>query len=159
MAGRVLKLDLPYIDQGERKIFPLEIGFVSQWVIREINKILGETWGVQNRFNRMSDIESEISALNVERPGDFRQKIKDLEEELTEVVLGIENSGGEEILHKRFEVLKVLLTDNGYKDETMFFDFDFWDRQVDPADIVRLLTESAWKDLNPDKKKAINAAY
>ena len=151
MAGKILEYELTYHEEGDEIKETLNIDFVSNWCIREINKVMQATFEIKKDWDLVSDLTTDIAALQTERPEGYREEVNKINEEitrLTENILKFNQSG---LLDERFEVLKQLLEDNGYKD-TKFILYEFWDRQVDPAIFIDFLMQCAWKDIQ-DKKK------
>jgi len=142
---------LLYREEGEQKALPLEIDFVSNWCIREFNKIMKVAFDVQNKWDKISDITSEMAALKFDKPDGYLDKMIRLESDMSEMTAGILSHDSEMVIQKRFELIKQLLSDNGYK-EPFLYDFDFWDRCVDPNNIIEFLTKCIWKDM-PKKKQ------
>ncbi len=142
---------LEYRENGERRIYHLSIDFVSNYIIREFNKIMQVAYDVQNKWDRISDITTEISSLKMEKPEGYLDKLIRLDSDMSAMTAGILSHDTEGVVNKRFEILQQLLNDNGYK-EPFLHDFDFWDKQVDPSQMIELLSLCAWKDI-PKKKQ------
>ena len=145
-----IKYDLEYREKGERKKLPLSIDFVSNWCIREFNKLMQIIFDIQSKWDDISDLNTEIAALKTEKPDGWKDQVAAKSKQVTEMSQAILAFDSEEIVHKRFDLLKQLLEDNGYKQEFLY-DFNFWDKQVDPDMIIKFLTACTWKDI--DKKK------
>lgn len=147
MAGKVLEYDLIYRVNGEEKKDKIKISFVSNWCIREFNEISQIVLDVRNKWDEYSDIISEISAVaaGAEGNADLLDATRDA------IIEEIASIAGDDVLRRRFELIKTLLVDNSYKKEK-YFDFDFWDRQVEPAVQLDFLEKCVFKDI--DKKKA-----
>lgn len=141
---------LEYREDGERKVYQLEIDFVSNYCIREFNHIMQVVYDVQNKWDKIGDLRTEIAALRTDRPDGYVEKSALLENEINSLANQITANDTEGILKKRFELVKQILSDNGYK-EPFFYQYDFWDKCVDPAQIIEFISLCAWKDI-PKKK-------
>ena len=150
MAGKVLKYELEYREKGEPKIDVLPISFVSNWCVREFNELSETQYGVKINWNKYQNIKSLISSVNA--GGDVGKTAEELEEEAEQVVQDTLKFGDFNYEQRRFELTKVLLEDNGIKNEK-YYDFNFWDRQVEPIMQNGLLEQSIFKDIELDKKK------
>jgi len=150
MAGKVLKYELEYREKGEPKIDVLPISFVSNWCVREFNELSETQYGVTTNWNKYLNIKSLISA--VESGGDVGKTLEELEEEAEAVVQDTLKYGDFNYEQRRFNLIKVLLEDNGIKNDK-YFDFNFWDRKVEPAIQNGFIEQSIFKDIDLDKKK------
>lgn len=136
---------LEYRESGEVKYFDLAIDFVSNRVIKEFSDLVLMGGEAEKAYNRISDIYTILAAekLTKEEIDLLKVEIKACDNKILEF-----NENG--YFEKRFNVLKRLLVDNGYKDE-MILSFDFWDEKVDPINIIEFLYAAVYKDI--EKKK------
>ena len=140
---------LNYRENGQQCSTLLSIDFVSNYYLTEYNKIMQMVYDTQRCWDSITSAMARRRSAEINGEED---KIKSLDSEIDKLSLKIQGYGESGIFQRRFQLVKVLLTDNGVTDDK-FQDFDFWDRCVDPSDLNELLTQSAWKDI--DKKKAL----
>ena len=148
--GIVLKYDLEYREKGEKKILSLSIDFVSNYCIREYAEISAAIATVKNSWQKISDLTTEITAAAIEQPEGYKQANAERKAQIEEYTKGILDYSDDKFLRRRFELIKLLLSDNGITDEN-FLSFDFWDRQVDPATANAFLDAAIYKDINKKK--------
>jgi hypothetical protein len=145
--------DFVYHEKGSKLSRQLKIGFVSNYMRREITQYFVDAQNVKMNWDKINDIISEISSHNIEKPENYKSEIAQLEtvkEELTSEIMKHNNSG---LIDKNVTLLIDLLKDNGYKDEKLF-DLNFWDRCVEINEIITILAKALSKDV--DKKKVNN---
>ena len=99
---------------------------------------------VRSKWDRISDIESEISSLK------DKDRLKELEEERQICTDYIIDYGKTDLIEQRFKIIKRVLQDNGYNDDYIM-NFEWWDTKVDPSDILTFINRCIFKDI--DKKK------
>jgi hypothetical protein len=141
---------LKYRDGGERKFIDIKIDFVSNYVIREYNNLISSTTDVKIKWDKVMDITNEIEKLRTDKPEGYKVKVESLRKDVVSISDEIMKHQPEGLLDKRFDIIKVILDDNGIKDESLL-SFEFWDRKVEPQDIMEFLTFAVYKDI--DKKK------
>jgi hypothetical protein len=137
-----IEYNLEYREDGEKKFFLFVIDFVCNWCIKEFNAVMAMAFDIQNKWDRISNINSIIASENGNK-----KKLKEEEQECLDYIIKYKDM---DIVERRFAILKQILIDNGYKQE-QFLNFDFWDRCVDPSTIIEFLGACIWKDI--DKKK------
>jgi hypothetical protein len=99
-------------------------------------------------------IEEEIRILKETKPEDFNVSIKVFKEEINKLEDLIRASKSNNLIERRFELLKDILEDNGYSEDADLMSWKFWNNSVNPHDINELLELAIWKDI--DKKKAVH---
>ena len=151
MGRREIEYDLDYFEDGIIKTETLKINFVSNRCRREYNEIISGAYEVQNLFDNINYKTANISALKKEKPKDYKKNISDIEKEILIFVSKIEKYGETQILQKRYEIVKKILEQNNITDEK-FFNFEFWDENVDPSDIINFLDKCIFKDIDTKKK-------
>ena len=55
-------------------------------------------------------------------------------------------------MQDRFDLICDVLEDNGVKDDELY-DYDFWNKKVEPSEIIRLLNKIAYEGIEEIKKK------
>jgi hypothetical protein len=148
MAGEIINFPLKYREDGEEKEIIIKIDFVSHAIRREYNDILTMTHDVQARWDRLSDITTLIESYLKEKPEDYFNKIQELKKE-SESLMGMIDY--QDIINRRFELIKKLLLKNKITDEKLL-SIEFWEECVDPLDILEFLTQAAFKDTGSKKK-------
>jgi len=150
--SKEIEYTLKYREKGEKKTIDLKIDFSSNYCIRKLNEIMQVTEKVRLSWSRMQGLAAKKSALKTEQPTGYKELIKATDKEIRELTEETLALNGVEILKERFELTKQLLEDNGYREEFLF-DYDFWDRQVDPLDNIEFLALAIYKDLDEKKNK------
>jgi hypothetical protein len=145
---------LPYEDNGKMKNFDFKISFVPHGFIKLYNEILADSFRVKNAWDAISDLNTKIGALSVEKPTDYKKQISKIEEEKTSLFEQIASAAELEIEKRRFDALSILLKKNGYNQEFLH-DFKFWEWQVEPIEIINFMSTCAFKDIDYKKKAVI----
>jgi hypothetical protein len=145
-----IKYVLPYREKGKAKTVEFKIDFTSNWVVREFNNIMQMVYETQKAWNAVVLKSTEIKYLQETKPEGYYEKVETLYKELKELTDGIQAIGDDDILQRRYELIKTILIDNGVTDEKIL-SFEFWDKNVEPDTIIDFLEKVSWKDI--DKKK------
>lgn len=141
-------------DDGTQKELKINISFVPNIAIKKYNEIMSIAHNVQKTWDEMNYILADMSAIEKEKADGWKQKKLDLEMKYIEKTNAIRENGDEYFFNKRLELIFLLLKKNGVTDEK-FFNPDFWDSCVDPADIMDFINSAIWKDNFKDKKKVM----
>ena len=108
-----------------------DIGFISNYMIREHSKIIEDS----NRAAKLyADFKKAENENNLKRM-----------EELSGALLDFDKN---DYFNRRTALIKEILTENGIE-----FDAKWWDRKTGPDDIMIFLNEAVNKDVNKSKKK------
>lgn len=148
---------LKYREKGEEKETPIKINFVSNYCNREFSSIIEEITSISNAWKRINIIMEEKGALVYRRTAkkitkdEFKTKIKAFDKEEKKLKEQIEEYSDNDFFKRRFNLIAQILEDNSVDDE-MLTDFDFWDRKVDPSEIMAFLSGCVYKDLDTDKQ-------
>lgn len=142
----VVNFALEYRENGEKKFKHLEIDFVPHGCHKEFNHFLSISDSVKEKYERMSDI---ISLLTAEKNKDKIRELKQEHDECADFILQFNNT---DILEYRFNILKKVFENNGYKEDAELNNYDWWNDKVDPAEMNRLVTACIFKDI-PKKKQ------
>jgi hypothetical protein len=148
--SEVLKATIEYREKGEKKETIFNIDFVSNWCIREYSDIMALSASVKMKWDRISDLRTEMMAISIEKPEGFREKSKEKKAELETLNKDIISFSENDFLKRRYELIETLLRDNGITDEK-FFSFDFWDRCVEPSQVIKFITDCVYKDMGKKK--------
>jgi len=148
--GKVLNFELEYREKGEKKILNLTIDFVSNWCVDEFSAISAAASVVKARWNKISDLTTEIAALNIERPDGYKEQVHERKAQIDALTKSILEYSNGSFFTRRFELVKTILEDNGVKDEK-FLSSDFWNKNVEPDKLISFLDAVIYKDI--DKKK------
>ncbi len=143
---------LKFRSKGEDRYLTVSVDFVSNWVMREYNNILQIINDTQTKWNSIVEAMKKREALLAEMPEGFSAQLDVLDKEIRGHTEAIKKNGEGDIFQKRFEVIKTILEDNGVKEEILY-DYNFWDRCVEPSEMNEFLEACAWKDI--DKKKVV----
>ena len=148
--GKVLNYEVEYREKGEKKSLPLAIDFVSNWCIDEFSAVSACASVVKSRWNKISDLTTEIAGLQIERPDGYREQVREKKEQIDALTKSILEYSNGSFFTRRFELVKTILEDNGVKDEK-FLSADFWNKSVEPDVLIKFLDAAIYKDI--DKKK------
>ena len=143
---------LPYREDGERKEKRIKISFISYRMLREYSENQLIALRANAAHNRMVLIEEEMAIASREKLDGYKDVIKKFNIEHKECLDVILEFNDNNFFSDRFELIKRILTDNGYKNDLILMDDDFWDSKVDPYDFADFLDKAINKDSN-DKKK------
>ena len=148
-----IKYNLPYRIEGVDGEIEIKVDFISQGVINnyaESQFVVSEALKANNRMA----VIFELIAIEKETKGkDYEATINAYEKEYQECIFVIEEFNNNGFFKKRMEVLKRILLDNGYKDNEILNDVNFWEDSVDPFYLSQFLENAVSKDF--DKKKAV----
>ena len=147
-----IKYQLPYFEDGEENKIELKIYFVSYSMLINYsdNKEIAMQAVMSN--NEMAIITEEIAIEKDEKSDGYEERIIDLELKYKGCVDSIMEFNYNGFFDERFKIITKLLTDNGYKNNDMLMNVDFWQEKVDPADFADFLEVAIYKD-SDDKKK------
>lgn len=143
---------LPYRKDGEKLTREIKIDFVPNQRYKDFNLIQSAIIEITKRWNEYKTIEEEVGLLATNRPKDFKKDLDVFKERLKQIEVEIKQF--EDIPAKRFKLLKQILIDNGYKEDTELMDESFWDECVEPESINELIDAAINKDLNKKKIQA-----
>ena len=156
--SRTIEIELEYTDsEGKDCIKKLKISKVFNWVMEaydEINVIMAET---TENFKEIQVIDKKIDGVLSLMKDDWYEARAELlkeKKELTKKIRGVSKNG---FFKKRFTLASGILKDNNINDDFLHSE-KFWDRQVEPNQLVTFLQEAAFKDVmsgqkGDDKKK------
>lgn len=143
---------LPYRKDGEKLTREIKIDFVPNQRYKDFNLIQSAIIEITKRWNEYKTIEEEVGLLITNKPKDFKKDVEFFKTRLKEIESEIKNF--EDIPSKRFKLLKQILIDNGYKEDSELMDESFWDEYVEPESINELIDAAINKDLNKKKIQA-----
>jgi len=149
-----IEYDLNYRIKGKKFTKKIEIDFVPNQRHEDYALIQKEMFEVRAKWANIQMLEQEIQLLKDSRPEDFKTSIKVFKEEIESLEDYIRNSKVNNLIERRFELLKEILEDNGYADDADLMGWKFWNNSVNPHDINELLELCIWKDI--DKKKVVH---
>lgn len=148
--SKTLNFELEYREKGEKKVLPLAIDFVSNWCVDEFSAISACAAVVKSRWNKISDLTTEIAGLQIERPDGYKEQVRERKEQIDALTKSILEYSNGSFFTRRFELVKTIIEDNGVKDEK-FLSADFWNKSVEPDVLIKFLDAAIYKDI--DKKK------
>jgi len=142
-----VEVTLNYNNKGtmEEKIIP--ITFVCNDVIERFQSITDQTKVIQETWDEVKEIQSRISEEG-RTPDMIKEDAKLLKENENKIL----KFNTKNFFKERFELLQIVLEDNGCEDE-LLLEYDFWNRKVEPGEIINFLTKCVYKDAS--KKKAL----
>lgn len=146
--------NLEYRENGEVKTAPIKIDWVSNYCTREFQEIITMATDVKKAAERLGVIMKDkgMCLLDGKNKKDgWKEDMRKLDAEEKELTAKIEGYNDNDYFKKRFNLLVTILKDNKCPYDFMF-DFDFWDRQVDPTLMMEFLAKAVYKDIQGDKK-------
>lgn len=144
----IVSFDLEYRIGGEKQFKHLDIDFVPNSCLKEFNRQLSIAEAVKKRWDRASNIRT---LLVNEKDKEVRTDLKDEEKACLDY---IEAFNALDIIKERFKIIMIVLTKNGYSEDQDLMSFEWWDENVDPFDINKLIELCIFKDVKQSKKKA-----
>ena len=131
----ILKIYIPYFEQGILKHKNIEIFFVSNWCIKEYNESIKKQVEYNEKINELSKLKTEILSLKTQE--DIKDNLNK-QDELSMYFEDYENN--------TFVLIKRLLEDNKIKDKQLL-SYDFWYKCVDHKTVLRFITDCIFKDM------------
>lgn len=125
---------LQYRENGEEKEKEINMQFLSSYILDQLNYLQAGIVDIEYNFDKISDIDTWLVSKNVDRK--TKKKLKEEKKYLQKTILEYGKNG---YLDKRFETIKQVLVDNGYKDDQQLMDKDFWYKQVDRVEMRRFI--------------------
>ena len=147
-----IKHTINYRDAGEDKSIELIIDFISNRVMKDYAKLTVIAEQAKNANDRMSDLNTLITQVELKQEKDFEIKKDEYIEELDDcikVIMEFENNG---YFEKRFDLLKRILIDNKQGGNELLLSSKFWDENVDPTELINFLSVAVYKDVDIKKK-------
>ena len=147
-----IKHTICYRDAGEDKSIVLTIDFISNRVMKDYSKLTTIAEQAKNANDRMSDLNTLITQVELKQEKDFEIKRDEYIEELDDcikVIMEFENNG---YFEKRFDLLKRILIDNKQGGNELLLSPEFWDENVDPTELINFLSVAVYKDVDIKKK-------
>ena len=141
---------LPYRKNGEKFTKEIKIDFVPRRRYKDFNDIQSAIIEVTKRWNEYKSIEEEVTLLFMNKPEKFKEDVKVFKERLKQIEEEINKFS--DIPERRFDLMKQILIDNGYKDDNDLMSTEFFDECVEPESINEIIDLAINKDI--DKKKA-----
>ena len=158
--SKELTYNLKYREKGEEKKKHIVIKWVSNYCTREFREMLQSIDEVRKAKDNLEILMSERgTCLNDGKNGaaDWKDRMKKLDAEVEENTQKILSYNDNDFFERRFNLLKQIVEDNGIKDDDLL-SFEFWDRNVEPSDMMEFLAAAVYKDISGDKKKAGGSA-
>jgi len=146
--SKKISIKLDYVDEkGKAKTTSFRIGKIYNWAIREFQEIQDQAIEVQKKFESIKKYEASKSDIIKSGADDWHDQLKDVNKITDELADDIKAVGAGDFFKKRVALISGILKDNGYTDP-IYKDFDFWDRRVEPDQIINFLTFAVYKDLD-----------
>jgi len=155
--SKKVTLNIKYREKGQDKEAGVGIDFISNYVSNEYTEITNEITGVKKAWDRMNvilqdrgDLLFRLKEKQIEKD-DFKDQDGKLLKESDVLEKTIKEYKDDVFFKRRVELIKQILEDNNCKIE-MLYDFKFWDRKVEPAELMLFLTSAIYKDVDKKKK-------
>lgn len=150
-----MQIEINYFEKGKEKIINVDINFVPNHVFREfqyITETIGKTIGITSQ---MQGKFKEIEAVSKDKPEGWQEKLQELSDELGKLSNELKKYEDNDFFKRRFEIMRFLLIKNGIDENDKMCTFEFWDEDVHPHEILRILSEvtkiDSKKKVNPKK--------
>jgi len=144
-----MKYELEYYENGEIKKDYINIDFISNGMLKQYNNIVSDMMDIKKMWDRISNLNSIIAANKKEK----KNNIGIYKDEINELTEKIKNFNKEDFFKLRFDLLCDILSKNLVKNKK-YYDYEFWNNDVDSSVLVKFLDEIISKDLS--KKKVLN---
>lgn len=150
---KTIEYILNYRIKGTKFTKTLEIDFIPNQRHEDYSQIQKEILTVQKKWNNIKGLEQEIYLLIETKEKNCEEAIQNFKDEIDKLENEIRNSKVNNLLERRFKLIKDILIDNGYESDSELMTFEFWSNSVDAATINEFLELCIWKDF--DKKKRV----
>ncbi len=137
MMRNELEYYIPYVEEGEEKMYPVTINYVFNYVYKENAELYKIRAKVQDYANRLNQIQAESKGADEKR-------LDELTTEIKEKVAYIESH--QDFFERQFKLINSILVDNGIKDKEINT-LEFWERKVTPENAIRFLDKVIRKDI------------
>lgn len=138
---------IEYREEGEQKEVELEIDFISNRVMKDFSDLILLGNEAEEAYGRISDINTTMAGE--ELADEEKEELKKESARCVEKIMEFNDNG---YFEKRFEILKRILVDNGYKNDDKMMSLDFWENCVEPRDQLKFMTLAIYKDVDQKKK-------
>lgn len=125
MAGVTVTLKVPYVSWGKTQEETFKISFVSNWATNEFKEITEDSIEIHKEYLALKSNEKTFDGSS----SDIFNR-------------------GQNLLERKYELLKDILESNGHE-----FNAKFWDRKTDPDTVNKFIMQAIHKDLQGSKKK------
>jgi len=149
-----VEYELNYRIKGKKLLKKLEIDFIPHQRHNDWAKLQAEIYEVGSKWNHIRLLQEEVSLLLKEKNKDNLEAIKKFQDEVHALNEDLNSLKDSKIIERRFKLLKDILIDNGYSEDSELMSFEFWNNNVEPASINEFLNIAINKDL--DKKKIVH---
>ena len=155
--SKTLSYALEYREEGNAITESIDISFVSNWARREYyeqEQIVSKLKSLYDALQLEQDAISDI----LDKSDDIDTDIQPHKAKCDELGQELEDIMKIDIFKRRFELVKEILTTNKIE-EQKFYQFEFWDRCVEPQTLADFILQCVTKDLIDanGKKKSIMA--
>lgn len=158
MAGKVVSYTLNWFnrDTQEFKQRDIAIRFCSMYIDREYPPLLHRAAAILAYARRMGEIQDAIAEERKTRTDRYIDRVDVYADELDRLTAAITDAAAigsdDEILQKRYGLVKELLISNGITDSELL-SFEFWDKCVDATTAWDLLELATNKDRGAPREK------
>lgn len=152
--SKSIEIEIEYTDKkGEDQVAVVTIRKIFNWVLREYDQMNMVISNVSKKMAEMNTIENQIDIVlhSMGTDEDWFKKREKLLKEKSILESSIREIAKTDFFKKRFELASGILKDNKV-DNSMLYDFEFWDRQVEPNVIIDFINRAVLKDTLPDLK-------
>jgi len=149
-----IKHKLQYREEGEQKEIGIKIDFISNRNLKTFTDSNLKASNAAAAWNRMSILVELLAIEKADKADGYKDAIKKYESEWKDLNESLLEFNKNNFFGDRIELVKKILVDNGYKENKLLMNDDFWDINVDPSDFADFLQSAVYKDID-NKKKAL----
>lgn len=139
---------LPYREGGKKLIKEIKLSFVSNWARKEFFSIDAEITRTGALFREYQGCVAEVAAAEATKaPTD------DIIKRMEEITASIANIGTADFFTRRYELIKLMLIDNGVNESDKIAQREFWERCVDVDELLKFMRAAVDKDATAENVK------
>jgi hypothetical protein len=159
--NKELDYEITYFEKGEKKTIPVKICFTSQYVTRKNDEIIYKVANFKKISDEIDYHLKESGTMLHERKEGWQEALKVSEKKRKELQEQMKAYSSENICKEQFELVKIILEDNGIEDERLYT-YEFWDRKAARLEMTEFIVKVALKDkeevAHTEKKKSTMTA-
>jgi hypothetical protein len=144
---KTITYNIKYNEKGNINEIPVTIKFVSNYVMREYSEIMAEIGNVRKDWDTLTLITAKRELLK-NADGDNSEELEKIDSEIKKIEDNVRGYKDNDFFKKRFDLIQVILEDNGIENE-MLLSSKFWDRKIEPQEIINFLNAAIAKDTDP----------
>lgn len=149
-----MKITINYFKKGKKQTRDIDIYFVPNHVYRETQYIIDSIVEASTKTEKLKQKKFDILVLQKAEVVD-KNAIAQINKEIETIIEEIKDFENNDFFKRRFELIKFLLVKNGIEETDQLCSYSFWDEDVQPSEIIRILLKvvSESQGDEPVKKK------